>query len=133
MNAGGLRKALNAQAHKWVWVGTTWKTVADAAKAAEVPTREVEEWIRGRRVLALQCDGVVLLPAYEFGADGMPLAVIARVMDEFHGMYGDMGVAAFFESRSGFLSGLRPREIVASDPDRVAAAAKFNADTVRYP
>jgi hypothetical protein len=126
-------KALNAQARQWVWAGTTWKTVAEAAKAAGVPIREVQDWIRDRRVIALQRDGVVLLPSYEFGADGMPLPVLATVMAEFNGMYDDMSVAAFFESRSSFLRGLRPREIVSSDPERVAAAAKFDTDTVKHP
>jgi hypothetical protein len=126
-------EALNAQARQLVWAGTTWKTMADAAKAAGVPIKEVQDWIRDRRVIALQRDGVVLLPAYALDADGMPLAVLARVMAEFNGMYDDMGVAAFFESRSSFLRGLRPREIVASDPDRVAAAAKFYTDPIMYP
>jgi hypothetical protein len=126
-------EALNAQAVQLVWAGTTWKTVAEAAKAAGVPIREVQEWIRDRRVFALQRDGVVLLPAYAFDSDGMPLVAVAKVMAEFNGLYDDMGVAAFFESRSSFLRGLRPREIVSSDPDRVAAAAKFDTDTVKYP
>lgn len=56
----------------------------------------------------------------------MPLALIARVIAEFEGIFGDMGIATFFEGRSGFLSGARPREIG-------APAARFNADTVRYP
>jgi hypothetical protein len=126
-------KALNAQARQWVWAGTTWKTVAEAAKAAGVPIREVQDWIRDRRVLALQRDGVVLLPAYAFDSDGMPRDVLAKVMAEFNGLYDDMGVAAFFESPSSFLTGLRPRELMTSDPDRVAAAAKFDIDTIKHP
>lgn len=133
MNTNKANDALSSKAHQWVWSGTTWKTIAEIAKAAQVPIKEVESWIRERRVVAVERDGVVLLPAYEFDEDGKPRAVIARVIAEFEGIFGDMGVAAFFESTSGFLDGARPREIVDHEPERVAAAAKFNADAVRYP
>ena len=129
---GALQDHLQARAREWVWKGTTWKTIAEAASAAGVSVSEVNGWIAARKIFAPERDGVALLPAYAFEPDGTPLPVVARVIEELGEIYGDLGIAAFFESTSGFLEGARPREIIATQPDRVAAAAKFNADTVRY-
>jgi len=98
-----------------VLTGTTW-LVADRYGA----------FLQAGRVFAIERDGRKLAPAYAFNADGEPYAALAAVLSILNG-YAPFRLAAWFESTSSTLSGRRPRELLASDPQAVIAAARSHA------
>lgn len=64
-----------------------------------------------------------MCPRYALGADFHPLPVIKDILTVLADYDADL-LAAWFDSTSRFLGGQRPREIVATVPADVLAAAR---------
>lgn len=126
---------LQAQAHRAIHEGTEWLTAQQLAELANLgpgnPVASVNRWKQTGKVFAIRRDGKDFFPRYAFGPDFRPLPAMAKVMTELVGYKAEQ-MAAWFESTSGFLGGARPRELLASDPDRVIAAARDAVDSVEY-
>ena len=121
------RARLEANALRAVRENTEWFTAAQIAELAGLgrsnPAGTVSRWKRQGRIFALQHSGKDLYPKYALGADFQPLPAIKSILGVLRG-YDPKLMATWFESTSGFLAGKRPREVIASDPERVLAAAK---------
>lgn len=115
---------MDERAHEAVLHGTQWLT------AFEV--EELVQWEAQGLIFAIARDGEHLFPRYALGDDVRPLRVVADILVVLK-EYSSEHVASWFESTSKFLGGRRPREIVAKDPQRVLAAARYAIDTERYP
>lgn len=83
-------------------------------------------------LLAITRGHQTLFPGFQFGPDGRPLAVI-RVLrdlaDELH--WSQNGVVQWLCAPTTYLGGLRPVDLLASDPDRVVDIAR-RAWTVQW-
>jgi hypothetical protein len=127
-----LAAELQAKAVRAIWAGTVWIPFGQLANLASVTTDTVDQWIRERKVFALELDGERYFPSYAFDSTCKPLSAVADVMRIFKDFRSDEAIAAWFESTSSFLGGARPRELVASAPERVVAGAQDCVNTERY-
>ena len=121
-----------ALALTWIFEGTQWLTAVEVASLANVGVATVKRWKQDRRVFAVSQAGREVYPRYAFDARFRPLAAVYEVLTVLADS-SEMSVAAWFESTSSFLRGKRPRELAASAPDQVKAAAKNSLDLEKYP
>jgi len=118
---------LQANARRAVFTGSPWLTAAEIGELANLgpanPIGTVSRWKQQGRIFALRRDGRDYFPQYALGADFRPQPAMVDIIGTLHGFSGER-LAAWFESTSSFLGGQRPRELLATEPDRVLAAAR---------
>ena len=83
-------------------------------------------WRKEGRIFAVNHQGQTLFVSFQFDADGRPLPVIAQVLEAFDGDEG-WQTALWFLANNGWLGGPRPIDLLSSDPERVAEAARTEA------
>lgn len=111
--------------------GTRWLTAGQVARLASVTEEEVAGWVRDAKLFEIKRGGQAVYPEYAFDLEWRLVPALGFVLAIQEGRAG-VFMAAWFESRSSFLGGQRPREILASDPDRVVAAAKSAIESERF-
>ncbi len=87
------------------------------------PAAAAHRWKANNQLFAVRRDGRDMYPRYALGDDFTPLPVVKQVLKAFTG-HDPLRVAGWFESTSSFLGGKRPRELVATNPERVIHAAR---------
>ncbi|CAN7171264.1 hypothetical protein LJR084_000316 [Variovorax sp. LjRoot84] len=107
--------------------GTEWSSAAEIgqrldAKAAN-PHAAVSRWQQSGRIFGIDHRGKKIYPAYIFDATWQPLPAVKKILAVLDD-YSPFRVAAWFESTNSSLGGKRPREVIASAPDAVVAAAE---------
>jgi len=120
------RKQLERAAVNAVLAGTEWISESEVAKStcsAAEPCGSIDGWIRDGRTFAIDCDGRSFFPIYAFDTLGVPLPAVQDVLSVLAG-YSPWHLAFWFESTSSMLGGARPRELIATDPCAVVAAAR---------
>lgn len=126
------RKAMSVRAREAIRSGTVWLTVAQLAQIAGVQPANCLLWQGEGRIFALDDQGEPVFPRYALDADGQPLPAVATAISLLREFYGPLGIAAWFESKSGFLNGSRPRDLLAGDAERVAACARDTFESIKY-
>lgn len=122
--------AMLARARTAVLQSGDWMTAAHIAQlagfSASNPSAQPNKWKRDGAIFALRHHGVDYFPSY--GLDAVagyrPLKAMAKVLDAFAGSRDAWGLAYWFNSVNSFLGGKRPVELLASEPQRVIAAAQ---------
>lgn len=121
------RSQLEQRAIEAVLQGTAWLSALEAGRRhnpeAVNPHAAVSRWQQAGRVFAIERAGQRLYPAYIFDELGQPQPALEEVLRVLAG-YTPFRVASWFESTSSALGGRRPRELLASDPAAVVAAAR---------
>lgn len=117
---------LEKRAIDTVLQGTEWNSAAEIgqrlnAKAAN-PHAAVSRWQQSGRIFGIDHRGKKIYPAYIFDATWQPLPAVKKILAVLDDS--PFRVAAWFESTNSFLGGKRPREVIASAPDAVVAAAE---------
>ena len=106
--------------------------VADlAGSTASNRSATASRWLAARRIFAVNHRGARLYPSFEFGTDGRPRPVIARVLEAFE-PYGLDGweIALWFTTASGWLDDNRPVDLLTREPDQVVDAARQTFEEV---
>jgi hypothetical protein len=87
---------------------------------------------RNGALLAIMRGHQTLFPGFQFGTDGRPLPVI-RVLRDLadEAQWSETGVVQWLCAPTTYLDGLRPVDVLASDPDRVVDTAR-QAWTVQW-
>jgi hypothetical protein len=81
-------------------------------------------WRAAGRVLGVDWGGSVVFPAFQFGADGKPLSVIAAVLSHLRAAgLDDWQAALWFASPTGWLADRRPVDVLDRAPEAVVTAA----------
>lgn len=118
---------LEMRAIEAVMTGTEWLTDAEIRRLLNprvVNARStVNRWLANGRIFGIDHRGKKLYPAYAFDENWRPLPAVKEILSVLSG-FSSFRIACWFESTSAMLSGKRPREVVASGPDAVLAAAK---------
>ena len=121
------RERLEAKALRAIRHNTEWLTTAEIADLADLgpanPIGTVSRWKQQGRIYALRHGGKDYYPRYALGPDFHPLPVIKEILAVLSGYEPEL-LAGWFDSTSRFLRGKRPRELVASEPAKVLAAAR---------
>ncbi|MDM0028390.1 hypothetical protein [Variovorax saccharolyticus] len=122
-----VRARMQAEARKRVFSGTDWATAAQIADLAELgqknPSGTVNRWKQQRQIFALHVSGKDWYPKYALGENFRPLPAMAEVMAAVVDWRAQR-LASWFEAKSSSLSGQRPRELIATNPQLVVDAAK---------
>ncbi len=121
------RARLEAQALRAIRQSTEWLTAAEVGDLADLgpanPIATVGRWKQQGRIFALRQGGKDHYPRYALGPDFHPLPVVKEILAVLTG-YDPELLAGWFDSTSRLLGGKRPRELVASEPAKVLAAAR---------
>jgi hypothetical protein len=84
-------------------------------------------WKQEGRVFSVPHQGSVHYPAFQFDEEGQPCAAVAGVLRALGAKLSDWSLALWFTGRYGSLGDRRPVDLLATEPDRVAAAAALKA------
>jgi hypothetical protein len=84
-------------------------------------------WKQERRIFSVPLQGSVFYPAFQFDDEGQPCAAVAGVLRALGVKLSDWSLALWFTGRYGSLGDRRPVDLLATEPDRVAAAAALKA------
>ena len=117
------RARLEAKAVRAIRHSTEWLTSAEIADLEALEPGTVSRWKQQGRIYALRHGGKDYYPKYALGPDFRPLPVIKEILAVLSG-YDPELLAGWFDSTSRFLRGRRPRELVATEPAKVLAAAR---------
>jgi hypothetical protein len=104
--------------------------IADlAGSAASNRSATASRWLAAKKIFAVNHQGAQLYPGFQFGTDGRPRPVIARVLEAFE-PYGLDGweTALWFTTASGWLDDHRPVDLLTREPDKVVEAARHAFD-----
>ena len=118
---------LQARALERIYSGTPWLTAEQIGTLGKHgtanPAAAAHRWKANEQLFAIRREGRDMYPRYALGDAFTPLPVIKRVLKTLVG-HDPLRVAGWFESTSSFLGGKRPRELIASKPERVVLAAQ---------
>lgn len=121
------RVKLQARALERIYEGSKWLTGGQISALGihniGDPGAAARKWKEKGQLLSLEINGQEMYPAYMFGTDSVPLPIIQEIILALHG-WDPVAMAGWFESTSSFLSGKRPRELVAKNPSQVLSAAQ---------
>lgn len=121
---------MNAQARTAVLESAEWLTAAQLSEIAgfngQNASAQPNKWKREGRIFAIRQGGSDYYPAYALDADAgyRPVKGLASVLEVFGDNLDGWDIAIWFASVNGFLGGVTPMSLIASDPERVLAAAR---------
>lgn len=121
--------AMLVRARQAVLESGDWLTAAQIADLAGLSTRnpsaQPNKWKKQGLIFAIHHNGVDYFPGYGLdpAANFRPLKALARVIAAFAGHKDGWGMAYWFRADNSFLGGQRPQDLLATDPERVIAAA----------
>ena len=79
---------------------------------------------RNKQLLAVRQGNHLAYPGFQFGSDGQPLAVIARLRDTAEANdWSEAGLVQWLCAPTTYFAGDRPVDYLTKDPDRVVAVA----------
>jgi hypothetical protein len=106
-----------------------WMTAAEIASvagfSASNPSAQPNKWKREGAIFAIRHNGIDYFPSYglDAGAGYRPRKAMAQVIKTFGETKDGWGLSYWFMSANSFLGGKTPRELLATQPERVIAAA----------
>jgi hypothetical protein len=89
-------------------------------------------WKQEGRLFSVTDRGAVGFPAFQFDAEGRPRPAIAEVIRALAGKSSEWELALWFLGSCGWLGGRRPVDLLESDPEAVAQAARSEAADLVY-
>lgn len=130
--------AMLIKARKAVLESGDWLTAAQLTQLAQLstanPSAQPNKWKKAGRIFAIRHNGVDYFPAYGLDKDEgfRPLKALAQVIEVFDGHKDGWGMAFWFLSANSFLGGKRPQDLLATQPERVIAAARDEVQGVEH-
>ncbi|MCL4182326.1 MAG: hypothetical protein KJ011_02655 [Burkholderiaceae bacterium] len=122
--------AMLARSRKAVLGGADWLTAAQVAELAGLsatnPSTQPNKWKRQGQIFAVHHNGVDYFPGYGLDpqAGWRPRKAMKRVLEVFGDNKDGWGLAYWFASVNSLLGGRRPQDVLATEPERVIAAAQ---------
>ena len=129
------KRAVQEQAHMLIEAKTAILNSGDFLPTTEVAkltgftsinsSVQLNKWKRNREIFTIQHDREDYLPLYSLNPDGHhPRKEMAEVLNVFGNAKDGWGLAFWFAALNSFLDDERPQDVLATDPERVIAAAK---------
>lgn len=84
-----------------------------------------DQWKQQGDIFTINDHGTEYYPAFglEREAGYRPYSVMSKIIDIFKDDKDEWGMAVWFQSVNGYLGGLKPQNLIATDPDLVIDAA----------
>lgn len=89
-------------------------------------------WRAEGRSFAVEHEGRLLYPAFQFDAQGRPKSIIADILVALGDRVGGWQIALWLVSPNAWLDGAKPLDLLDDDPDRVLDAARDIAEPASY-
>lgn len=89
-------------------------------------------WRADGKIFAVEHQGRLLYPAFQFDQTGRPKPVIGNVLVALGEAVGPWQIAIWFTSANGWLNGSKPVDLLDRDPDKVIDAASDIAEPVAH-
>lgn len=89
---------------------------------------QLEAWEQDRRIFSVNHEGNHVFPAFQFDREGQPLPVIAQVLETLGQQSKGWELALWFLAGNGWLDDRCPVDLLESEPEEVAQAAKQEAE-----
>mgnify|MGYP000541728853 CR=1 FL=1 len=130
--------AMLARAKKAVLEDSEWLTASELAELAQLSTRnpsaQPNKWKKSGKIFAIHHAGVDYFPGYALDpATGYrPMKAMAQILSVLSSHKDSWSTAIWFASQNSFLGGLRPLDVLDSQPDHVLAAAIDEAQEVSH-
>ncbi|HDC4501870.1 hypothetical protein [Enterobacter kobei] len=130
--------AMLIKARKAVLDSGDWLSAAELTQLAQLsttnPSAQPNKWKKSGQIFAIHHNGVDYFPGYGLDRDAnfRPLKALAQVIEVFDGHKDGWGMAFWFLSANSFLGGKRPQDLLATDPERVIAAARDEVQGVEH-
>lgn len=125
-----LREAeMEARARRAVMESGDWLTVDEILQLPGVSPRsgcaQPDQWKQQGKIFTINDHGTEYYPAFglEKEAGYQPYRVMSKIIDVFKDDKGGWGMAVWFQSVNSYLGGLKPQDLIATDPDLVIEAA----------
>ncbi len=121
--------AMLIQARRAVLDSGHWLTAAQLAQLAGLsttnPSAQPNKWKKSGQIFAIHHNGVDYFPDYglDQNTNFRPLKALTSVIEVFAEHKDGWGMAFWFLSVNSFLGGKRPQDLLATEPERVMAAA----------
>lgn len=130
--------AMVARSRNAVLESADWLTAAQvtelAGLSASNPSTQPNKWKRQKQIFAITHNGVDYFPGYGLDPNTgyRPRKALKPVLDVFGEHKDGWGLAYWFLSANSFLGGKRPQDVLASEPERVIAAAEDEVKEVNH-
>lgn len=121
---------MTTEARKAILESGDWLTTAEIAKltglSARHPSAHPNKWRKEGLIFAIRHLNIDYFPRYALdpAAGHYPFKSMAPVLRIFQGKKDDWNLAYWFASVNSFLGGKRPQDVLATQPERVLAAAE---------
>jgi hypothetical protein len=122
--------AMLARSRQAVLAEADWLTAAKVAELAGLsttnPSAQPNKWKRQRQIFAIHHHGIDYFPGYGLDPESgwRPRKALKSVLEVFGDDKDGWGLAYWFLSVNSFLGGRRPQDVLATEPQRVIAAAR---------
>lgn len=103
-----------------------------AGSKAKNKAAMAHRWKQEGRLFSVTDRGTVGFPAFQLDSQGRPRPVIAEILRAFAGKSSDWELALWFLGSCGWLGGRRPVDLLESEPQAVAEAARSEAADLVY-
>lgn len=126
------------QARRAVLESGDWLSAAEVAELAGLssrnPSAQPNKWKKQGLIFAIHHNGSDYFPAY--GLDRQhgfrPLSSLADIIKIFSGHKDAWEMAYWFRSQNSALGGLQPQDLLATEPERVIAAAQDEVQAIAH-
>ncbi|WP_233236090.1 hypothetical protein [Bordetella sp. LUAb4] len=124
-----LQAQMIGKARKAVLESGDWLTAAQVAHVAELselnPSAQTSKWKRGKQIFAIEHKGVDLFPGYGLDPERnfRPRQSLKQIIEVFGDARSSWALAIWFMSANGLLGGKAPKDVLATHPEKVLAAA----------
>ena len=130
--------AMTARARNAVMQGANWLTASELAKIAGLsdnnPSAQPSKWKKNGVIFAISYNGIDYYPGYGLDPEQgyRPIKTLKPIIDCFKGSRNGWGLAYWFGSANSYLGGKYPKDLLASDPSKVLAAAADEMEGVAH-
>ena len=130
--------AMLARARTAILNSREWMTAPQIAEvagfSASNPSAQPGKWKRDGAMFAIRHNGVDYYPAFGLdpGNSYRPLKALAPILRVLSTVKDGWGMAYWFQSANSFLGGKCPKDLLASAPERVLAAAEDEVQEIAH-
>ena len=133
-SAETIQLAMEYEARAEVLRSGDFLNAAGIAKRAGRGSVELARWKAEKTIFAIYERGRDYFPLFALNPNGnyLPYKAVGKILGVFGDSLSSWGIASWFISLNSFLDDQAPKDLLASDPDWVIAAAKDEVEEIQH-